>query len=318
MALYFNDYTHESSFGGDTFCGRYASGRVINVFPGLGLLVENDNYKYLIVNNFGNPGKMLFHYLETIPSDYTYKALSDETILFWLKGGVSTKACIYGSEIKRRMLIDPKSDVSLYLPLKVSPIISPDDYYPTMGDQYWNFLKQTGTLPIENGDDAPIPQELSLIRELHRQTNEWHLLRSRVLNDIQAMPYKYTFLQCGRKLLIEANGKKLSTVNYSDNTVHLYTPINSTMCSPANPFVIRSPTPHMEEFGDLSLEESKADNNQFTESVKRLSNEEIDEGIEEAYWEMRRLRKGSEEKTIIQIQKWVDAAYDEKQFRREN
>ena len=336
MALYFNDYTHQSSFGGDTFCGRYASGTVVKVFPGLGLLVENDNYKYLIVSNFEKAGKMSFHYLETIPSDYTYKNLSDETILFWLKGGIPTKSCIYGSEIKRRILIEPNSNISLNLPTKVNPIISPNDYYNSISSEDWNFLKQTGSLPIEpsdmtseyrnfikqtdtsieNKDDVPITRELYLKRELDRQTNQWHLLRSCALTEIHAMPSKYTFLQSGKKLLIEMNGKKMSTVNYSGNNINLYTLYTSIPCSPADPVVIDSPTPSMDKRSDLSEEPD----NQFTESVKRLTSEEIDEGIEEAHWEMKRLRKHGENhsKAIIQTQKWVDAAYDEKQLRREN
>jgi hypothetical protein len=170
-----------------------------------------------------------------------------------------------------------------------------------------------------------------LKRAVEKQENKWHLLRSRLLSEAEAAPYKYTFLQCGKKLLIELNGQKKATVNYLGDDVHLYTPAHSTMCSPAQPFLLKSPPmasiPSLSDFSGLDEDADNlllsSDYNKFEYAVKRLSDEQIDEGIEENYWEMRRIRMAAEKNQtplgadFKSAQMWMDAAYDEKQARRE-
>jgi hypothetical protein len=322
MTLSFDECNLGSYIGGEMFCSRYASGTISAVFPGLGFLVENDGYKYLIVNNFDGGSKMRANFLEFGASDYLMMSLSDKTILFWLKGGCRTKSKIYGVEVTRRSLINPMSDEGLRLPMKLHPFICSAFY--TKGMEMhgnWNFLKETGgDFPEDEGDAAPLPYESIYKNVLQKQENQWHLARSRILNDNEAKPYKYTFLHCGKKLLIELDGKKKATVNYQGGEVHLYTPAHSTVCSPAQPFILASPPiPHME----MPEDPLWGGDNKFVEVVKRLTDEHINEGIEEAYWEMKRIRilaqtTGSElGLDFMNMQKWLDAAYDEKQARRE-
>jgi hypothetical protein len=186
----------------------------------------------------------------------------------------------------------------------------------------WKFMKDTGCeFPEIAGDAAPLPYELVYKNTLDKQENQWHLARSRMLNDDEAKPYKYTFLQCGKKLLIELDGKKKCTVNYKGDDVHLYTPAHSAVCSPVQPFMLSSPPlPYLEE---IDADPLWGGDNKFVESVKNLSHDQIDEAIEETYWEMKRMRIFAEKNKcalgadFMNSQKWLDAAYDEKQARRE-
>jgi hypothetical protein len=137
------------------------------------------------------------------------------------------------------------------------------------------------------------------------------------------MPYKYTFLQCGKKMLITLDGIKKATVNYIGGEVHLYTPSHSAAVSPAKPFILASPPiSDMEDIDETDL--LWGGDNKFVEAVKRLSDIHMDECIEENYWEMKRIRiaaltnKTSLGEDFINAQKWLDAAYEEKQARREN
>lgn len=316
-----------AKIGGYMFCGRYASGTITTIFPGLGYFVENNGYQYLIVNKFGEGSKMSSNFLEFGTSDYAYIDLADETILFWLKRGFRAKARIYGMEVKSLCLIAPLSEDGLRLRAKVFPFICSTLYFKGMEEKHdWEFIKKTGgVLYDDDGESAPIPYALSLKNNLDKHENQWHLMRSRLLNESQAAPYKYTFLQCGKKLLIELDGQKKATVNYIGGDVHLYTPAHSTMCSPAQPFVLSSPPlPSIPSLSELScLEDLLWGQNKFVGAVKRLSDDQIDEGIEETYWEMRRIRMTAETNQtplgadFMNSQKWLDAAYDEKQARRE-
>jgi len=311
------------------FCARYASGTIAAIFPGLGYIVENDGYQYLIVDKFDGGSKMSSNFLEFGTSDYAHMDLADETILFWLKRGFRAKARIYGVEVLRRSLIDPMSEAGLRLRVKIFPFICSTLYFKDMESKHgWDFIKQTGgVLPDDDGESAPIPYALSLKNKIDKQENQWHLLRSRLLTESEAMPYQYTFLQCGKKLLIELDGNKKATVNYIGGEVHLYTPAHSALCSPAQPFVLRSPP--LADIADIADIVGLKDplwggDNKFVDTVKRLSDDQIDEGIEETYWEMRRIRVAAEKNLtsldvdFMNAQKWLDAAYDEKQARRES
>jgi hypothetical protein len=328
MSLVYDKCIVGAYLSGNMFCGRYASGTIKSIFPGLGYMVENDGYQYLIVTNFGSGSKMSSNFLEFGTSDYAHLDLPDETILFWLKRGFRAKARIYGVEVLRRSLIDPMSEAGLRLRVKVYPFICSTLYFSGMESKHdWDYMKQTGgVVPDDDGESAPIPYELSLKNKIVTQENQWHLMRSRLLSESEAAPYKYTFLQCGKKLLIELDGQKKATVNYLGGDVHLYTPAHSTMCSPAQPFVLSSPPlPSIPSLSDLSCLEDPlwGGDNKFVDAVKRLSDDEIDEGIEETYWDMRRIRIAAEKnqtplgEDFMNSQKWLDAAYDEKQARRE-
>ena len=332
MSISFDECNIGTYIGGNLFCGRYASGTISSVFPGLGFLVDNEGYQYLIVNNFEVGGHMRSNFLEFGASDYSYISLTDQTILFWLQGGCRTKAkiygievtprrsLIYGIEVTRRSLINPMSDDGLRLRMKLAPFICSALYVKDMETRSnWAFIKETGgEYPETPGDQAPLPLDIIRIRALEKQENQWHLARARILNEDEAKPYKYTFLQCGKKLLIELDGVKKSTVNYKDGEIHLYTPAHSTVCSPAPPFVLAPPP-----IPPLGLDPLWGGDNRFVDVVKRLSDKEIEEGIEEAHWEMKRIRIVAETmKTQLGVdfmntQKWLDAAYDEKQARRD-
>lgn len=320
----YDKYIIGAKIGGHLFSGRYASGTITNICPGLGYMVENDGYNYMIVNNFGNCSKMSSNSVEFPASEYAFIDLTDETIFFWLKRGFRAKARIYGTEVVRRHLIDPMSDAGLRLTTKVFPFICSALYSNNMESKHgWEYIKQTGfVLPDDDGESAPLPYDLVIKNEVAKQENKWHLVRSRLLTDHEAAPYNYTFLQCGKKLLIELDGQKKATVNYLGGDIHLYTPAHSAICSPAQPFLLRSP-PIPEISDNLDMEDPLWGDNQFVEAVQGLSDDQIDEGIEETYWEMKRLRVFAEKnKTrlgmdFMNSQKWLDAAYDEKQARRE-
>jgi hypothetical protein len=329
MSLAYDKCIIGSYMSGYMFCGRYASGTITAIFPSVGYIVENDGYQYFIVNKFGASAKMSSNFLEFGASDYAHIDLADETILFWLKRGFRAKARLYGVEVIRRRLIDPMSETGLRLRVKVAPFICSTLYFNGMEEKHgWDYIKQTGgVLPDDDGETAPIPYDLTFKRAVEKQENKWHLLRSRLLTEAEAAPYKYTFLQCGKKLLIELDGQKKATVNYLGGDVHLYTPAHSTMCSPAQPFLLKSPPmasiPSLSDFSGLDDVEDALEQDKFVDSVKRLTDDQIDEGIEENYWDMRRIRMAAEKnqtplgEDFMTAQKWMDAAYDEKQARRE-
>ena len=332
MSIVYDKYIIGAKIGGHMFSGRYASGTITQIYPSLGYMVENDGYHYVIVNKFCSWSKMSSNSVEFHANEYAYIDLTDETILFWLKRGFRAMARIYGVEVMRRYLIDPMSDAGLRLCTKVFPFICSALYLNDMDSKHgWEFIKQTGfVLPDDEGDSAPLPYDLVLKNEVDKQENQWHLARSRILTDDEAAPYNYTFLQCGKKLLIELDGQKKATVNYLGGDVHLYTPAHSTICSPAQPFLLRSPPiPDISGISGISDLESVPDDplwggdNKFVEAVQRLNDDQIDEGIEEAYWEMKRMRVYAEKNNtplgvdFMNAQKWLDAAYDEKQARLE-
>ena len=326
MSIAYDKCKIGASLGGYMFCGRYAFGTITSIFPGLGYIVENDGYNYLIINKFGGVSKMTSNFLEFSASDYTYIDLTDDTILFWLKRGFRAKARIYGVEVMRSSLIDPMSEAGLRLRIKLSPFICSTLYFNGIEEKHgWDYIKQTGGFLIDDdGESAPLPYDLVLKNKIDTQENQWHLERALLLTEGEAMPYKYTFLQCGKKLLIELDGIKKATVNYLGGDIHLYTPAHSTVCSPAQPFLLSSPPiPGIPDLEDI-YDPLWGGNNQFVEAVQRLSDYQIDEGIEETYWEMKRMRVFAEKnKTLLgedfmTAQKWLDAAYDEKQARRED
>ena len=291
---------------GSTVDSRHASGIIHKITPGIGFSIISDDYEYVVVNKFSETQSVMRHFLEHQGSDSAHFSLTKETILFWLNSGVDTKAEIYMKELQSG-LIDPMSPEGLALPFKVAPFIRHSVYqYITNPHDREVYLK-VGNIHHEDGEHAPLPLESIVLNEKTAQMNSWHLARAN--GNFPQDPYTYTFLTCGKKLRVEYNGKKESIIN-------LTTTVNtSTMCSPANPFMLSNPPPDLEQVCGI-LE--GLTNNKFAEAVQRLSNDILHEGIEEAHWEMRRLRKaGVFNFAYTNLEEWVDAAWDEIQSRRE-
>lgn len=290
---------------GLTVDSRHASGIIHKITPGIGFSIISDDYEYVLVNKFSETHSVMRHFLEHPGSDSAHFSLTKETILFWLNSGVDTKAEIYMKELQSG-LIDPMSPEGLALPFKVAPFIRHSVYrYITNPHDREVYLK-VGNIHHEDGDHAPLPVESIVLKEKTAQMNSWHLARA--TGKFSSEPYTYTFLTCGKKLRVEFNGRKESLINLTTagNT--------STMCSPANPFILSHP-PDLEQVCGI-LEELT--NNKFAAAVQRLSNDMLHEGIEEAHWEMRRLRKAAIfNSAYTNLQEWVDAAWDEIQARRE-
>lgn len=292
-----------SFLGGTLFCGRYASGQIIDSFPGFGFRIDNEGYEYLIINNFDNSTRMSRNFLEYFHTDYTSMTVADSTILFWLNGGHHAKSVIYGVELRHKSLIHPFSDIGLKLRLKIPNPISPDTFYTGIeNSEEWNFIKHTGIRP--NGHCA---LDVTL-----KQETEWHLRRSKILSTKDALPYNYVVLS-GDRLLIELNGTQYAIVRYNDNDVSSYS-------YAPDAFPLTTAAPHANTVPNEILWGGE---NRFIDSVKRLTDSQIDDGIEKAHWAMKKIRldnlgvRPETSDEFINAQMWLDAAYDEKQYRRE-
>ena len=309
---------------GVTFDGRYAAGEMKKLIPGLGYIVSNDGYSYLLVDKFSSSvKKQMINFLED-PVDSMYTKLSRETILYWLTNHYCTKACIYGKEVKMQNLIEAHTLQGLNLPFKVAPYIDPVGFRSLKNAQDFviDFYIRTGKhYPSGRGDEAPVPYELMVVREEMKQMDDWHLARA--LN-IPVPPgnYTYHFLECGKRLRIELNGIKEKILHYQNRNV-VPTPSVSGASSPATPFVLSSPSHvlYMEEIEGITGVEDYAQETPFATSVKRLSTSDLTDGLEEMAWEMRRIRKKHADyyaqPDFITAQAWCDAAWDEIQDRRE-
>lgn len=311
---------------GVTFDGRYAAGQVKKILPGLGYLVSNDGYSYLIIDKFSSSTKKyLINFVED-PVESMYTKLSEETILYWLEAHYCTKACIYGKEVKMQYLIEPLSLQGLSLPFKLAPYIDPIVMRNAKDahDFVRNFYFRTGKpYPCGRGDEAPVPHELMVVKEEIRQMDEWHLARALRI-PVPPGNYTYHFLECGKRLRVELNGVKEKILHYENSGI-VPTPSVSGASSPATPFILGSPKHilYMEEIEGITGVEAEAQGQQtnFTASVKRLSTSDLTYGLEEMAWEMRRIRKKHADyyaqPDFITAQAWCDAAWDEIQERRE-
>jgi hypothetical protein len=305
-------YDVGTSLGGFTFSYRYASGTVTKVLPGLGFIIESDGYSYTIISKFSAKIFPVRHFLEYNISDCSFHQLPQETILAWLNAGYDTKPEVYAKEIQMQKLIDPMTD-GLALPFKVAPFLKHDCYRNITNEHEEEIFMKTGKLIHEDGRHAPLPIDSIVLNENTKQMNAWHLAR---YNMNFSAPYTYTLLNCGKKLRVEQNGNKECII-----------PLNSvapsrcsSLCSPANPFVLSQPPLDLSEVSAI-LEDITGvfveEENPFKENVRRLSTKNIYEGIEEAHWEMKRFRNFFYEKPSLTIQQWVDAAWNEIQYRRD-
>ena len=314
------------SMSGVTFDGRYAAGLVNTILPGLGYLVSNDGYSYLLVDKFSSSRKKQMSNFVEDPVESMYTKLSKETILYWLGNHYCTKACIYGKEVKMQYLIDPLSFQGLSLPFKLAPFADPIGMrnVKDVQDFVIDFYCRTGKhYPCGRGDEAPVPYELIVVREEAKQMDQWHLARA-LKFPVPPGNYTYHFLECGKRLRIELNGVKEKIIHYENRGV-VPTPSVSGASSPATPFILSSPSHilYMEEIEGITGVEAEAQGQQtnFTASVKRLSTSDLTDGLEEMAWEMRRIRKKHADyyaqPDFITAQAWCDAAWDEIQERRE-
>jgi len=304
-------YDVGTSLGGFTFSYRYASGTVTKVLPGLGFVIESDGYSYTIISKFSTNIFPVRHFLEYNTSDCSFHQLPQETILAWLNAGYDTKSEVYAKEIHMQKFIDPMND-GLALPFKVAPFLIHASYKHITNEHEEEIFMKTGKIIHEDGRHAPLPIDSIILNENTKQMNAWHLARYAAKF---SEPYTYTLLNCGKKLRVEQNGNKECIIPLTSVTPSR----GSSMCSPANPFVLSHPpldfsevSAILEDITGFCDAEAKAEENPFKKSVGRLSTKNIYEGIEEAHWEMKRSRDIN-----TTIQKWVDAAWDEIQNRRD-
>jgi hypothetical protein len=306
-----------SKLSGTTWTSRFASGTIKEVYPGIGFLVEKDLYTYIIIDNFKVEDKAMNHHIDTPSSESSYVDISNKTLMIWLMDGEPAKKKIYGIELREKSLINPMSLKGLSLSFKVAPHIMPRDDLMSLSSEILYYYVCTGIMPsCERGDHAPLPLELMRTKEEEYQMNNWHLLRAQhgITNG-----FAYHFLDCGKKLRVEANGAKLFVINYNLNGVLKSTPYSS----PVFACVKMASPPHvLDEIPEL--EEGEIGNKKIIASLKwnlyRLSDKELDEGIEAAYWEMRRIRENpnwADDPSFIHSMEWTDAAWDEVQFRRD-
>ena len=143
--------------------------------------------------------------------------------------------------------------------------------------------------------------------ESKRQMDIWHLERAKLNNlgiDIQGS-YKYSFKECGKMLVVSLHGEEISTIHYSESSVH-----NTPYASPAPSFVLKS---SIEQIVGLDISENKF-------NLSHISTDKLQEGIESAYWHMRRLRDQggfATNMSFLRAMLWTDSAWDEIQARRE-
>jgi hypothetical protein len=285
------------------------SGEIIDIYPSVGFLVRKDFYTYLIVDNFQAGEKQFTHHLESIPPEFAGLTLSKRTVLFWLNGVGTAKSVLFGKEIREKRLIDPMSREGLLLPVKLNPIISAFSGMNLYKGDILDFYLEFGTLPGERdrGHEAPLPYIAMNKNESKRQTDIWHLERAKLNNvgiDIHGS-YKYTFNECGKMLVVTLHGEEISTIHFSESSVH-----NTPYSSPAPSFVLKGT---VDSIARLDIAEDKF-------NLTYLSTDKLHEGIESAYWHMRRLRDQGGFATNMSFLKamlWTDSAWDEIQARRE-
>ena len=318
-------YPVGSKLSGTTWSMKFASGVVKAVYPGVGFLVEKDLYTYLIIDNFKMEEKPMNHHIDTQSPEYLYASISKETILMWLSEREPAKAKIYGIELREKALLHPLSMKALSLNFKLAPFIHPRLDLISQPSDILDYYLSTGVMPnCERGDHAPIPLELMCKKEEKSQLNEWHLMRAQcgITNG-----FTYHFLESG-KLRVEVNGEKLELIHFNHDGVQKSTPYASpafTSVKMSLPLELGEiPECHgtLEEFeGTLedipechgSLEgtyESKA-----TWNLSRLTTDQLHEGIEAAYWEIRRTRSRTSnwanDPDVIHFMTWTDNAWDE-------
>lgn len=286
------------------------SGEIIDIYPGVGILVRKDFYTYLIVDNFQAGDRQFTHHLESIPPEYAGLTLSKQTVLFWLNGVGTAKSVLFGKEIREKRLIDPMSREGLLLPMKLSPIISAFNDMNLYTGEILDFYLELGTLPgeRERGHEAPLPYKTMNNNESERQMDIWHLERAKLERlgiDIQGS-YQYSFKECGKILVVSLHGQEISTIYFSESSVH-----NTPYSSPAPSFVLKSGP--IDEIVGLDISENKF-------NLSHIATDKLREGIESAYWYTRRLRQEVGYHTnpgFLNAMSWTDSAWDEIQARRE-
>jgi hypothetical protein len=173
-----------------------------------------------------------------------------------------------------------------------------------------DFYLEFGTLPGERdrGHEAPLPYIAMNDNESKRQMDIWHLERAKLHKvgiDIQGS-YKYMFNECGKKLVVSLHGEEISTIHFSDSSVH-----NTPYSSPAPTFVLKSGP--IDDIVGLDISENKF-------NLSHIATDKLQEGIESAYWYTRRLRQEVGYHTnpgFLNAMSWTDSAWDEIQARRE-
>jgi hypothetical protein len=305
MTYTFSQATIGSYVSGKNYNCMEVSGEIIEIYPSIGFLVRKDFYTYLIIDNFQAGEKQFNHHLESILPEYVNLPLSKNTTLFWLNGVGVAKSALFGKEIREKRLIDPMSREALLLPFKMNPIISAFGSMHRYKGEILDFYLKFGTVPGESelGHEGPLPLKSMSENESKRQLDIWHLERAklqRVGIDIQGS-YKYYFSE--KTLVVKLHGEEINNIRLNDLSVQ-----NTPYSSPAPKFVLKGAP---EEFTGLDLAENK---------MEALSLEKLREGIEEAYWYMRRLRQQEGyhmNESYLMSMAWTDAAWDEIQARRE-
>jgi hypothetical protein len=298
-------YSIGSSITGTTWNMRAVSGKITEIHPGLGFTVEKDLYHYLIIDNISLGEKSFNHHIESSPPEYTNIHLTKPTVLFWLSRGLA-KSTIYGKEIRNRQLIDPMSYDGLVMGFKVAPLIKPKVL--NHSDDANDFYLKFGTFPgdSDKGNAAPLTLTGYIIQEEKNQMDAWHFARAKIQKEGQEIEgnYIYHFLDCGHKLRVELSGHKVSLIHFNYFGVH-----KTPYASPALTFTLKAPP------AELSLDGKPAYN------LTKLTASALYQGIEEAYWQQRRIRETKSvwhtDMEYINSMDWMDAAWDEIQARRE-
>jgi len=274
-------FTIGSFMNGTSWNMKTVSGKITEIYPGIGFLLTKDLYTYLAIDNFKEGDISINHHIQGIPSEFMNIRLSKTTVLFWLNS-VPAKSTIYGKEIREKKLIDPMTD-GLRLAFKVAPLIPMKNIdFSWIPDDIMNFYLQFGIFPCDiDPGNTPVPMTTMTIREDKRQMDLWHYERAKL--DSLEGNYTYHFLDCGR-LRVEMDGQKISLIGKVEV-----------------PEVLEVPEvePHREW------------------NLKNLSMAALIQGIEESHWHMRRIRKNSACSEYLRSMSWVDAAWDEIQARRE-
>ena len=114
-----------SIIAGRAFGAKNVCGKITQIYPGLGFEVKKDGYRYVVIDDFSTKEFEMRHFIETIPPENLYHALSKDTIKFWNNAGYKTKERIYGKEIQLRRLIEKGSEDDVPLPFSLAPFIEP-------------------------------------------------------------------------------------------------------------------------------------------------------------------------------------------------
>jgi len=282
-------FTIGTFINGTSWNMKAVSGKITEIYPGLGFLLTKDLYTYLAIDNFKEGDISINHHIQGIPSEFMNIRLSKETVLFWLNS-VPAKSTIYGKEIREKKLIDPMTD-GLRLGFKVAPLIPVKKIdFSWIPDDIMNFYLQFGIFPCDiDPGNTPVPMTTMTIREDKRQMDMWHYARAKL--DSLEGNYTYHFLDCGR-LRVEMGGQKISLIGKMIPEVEVP--------KVEVPEVPEDEVPEISEW-----------------NLKNLSMAALIQGIEESHWNMRRIRKNPASTEYLRSMSWVDAAWDEIQARRE-